>query len=49
MKRFLIGLFDEKFSLFAGYDLASVTNRNFWSGDDGFNHLIRFELTRAFR
>jgi hypothetical protein len=41
--------FYEKLSLFGAYHLMSVTNRNFRSGDDGFDHLLRLELTRAFR
>ena len=37
------------YSLFAQYQLAHVTNRNFRSGGDGLDHLFRVELTRAFR
>jgi hypothetical protein len=41
--------FHEKFSLFSGYELMRVTNRNFRSGDDGYDHLFRVELTHSFR
>jgi hypothetical protein len=41
--------FWDKFSLFGGYRLADVTNRNFRRGDDGFDHLFRVELTHSFR
>jgi hypothetical protein len=27
----------------------SVTNRDFRSGDDGYDNLVRFQLTRSFR
>lgn len=37
------------FSLFAGYEIMDVTNRAFRRGDDGFDHIVRFELTRSFR
>lgn len=41
--------FWDKFSLFGGYRLMDVTNRNFRRGDDGLDHLLRIELTRSFR
>ncbi len=41
--------FYEKFSLFGAYQLMNVANRNFRSGDDGLDHLLRLELTRSFR
>ena len=37
------------YSLFAQYQLTDVENRNFRAGDDGLDHLLRFELTRSFR
>ena len=41
--------FWDKFSLFGAYQLINVANRNFRSGDDGLDHLVRVELTRSFR
>ena len=41
--------FSDGFSLFGAYQLMDVTNRNFRSGSDGFDHLFRVELTRSFR
>lgn len=41
--------FWEKFSLFAQYQLMHVDNRDFRSGDNGFDHLVRLEVTRPFR
>lgn len=41
--------FWDRYSLFAQYLVADVENRNFKSGDDGVDHLLRFELTRSFR
>jgi hypothetical protein len=41
--------FKDRYSLFARYELSRVDNRNFKSGDDGFDHLLRLELTRSFR
>lgn len=38
-----------RYSLFAQYLLSDVRNRRFTPGDDGFEHLIRLELTRSFR
>ena len=37
------------YSLFARYQAMRVRNRDFRSGDDGVDHLLRFELTRLFR
>lgn len=39
----------EKVSLFGAYQLMGVTDRNFRSGDHGFDHFFRIELTRSFR
>lgn len=41
--------FLKKYSLFAQYLLSDVKNRQFRAGDNGFEHLIRLELTRSFR
>lgn len=41
--------FWEKYSLFAQYQLMHVDNRDFRSGDNGFDHLVRLEVTRPFR
>jgi hypothetical protein len=41
--------FWEHYSLFAQYLMSEVKNRQFRAGDDGFDHLVRLELTRAFR
>jgi len=38
-----------RYSLFAQYVLTDVKNRRFVPGDNGFDHLLRFELTRSFR
>ena len=40
--------FWDKYALFAQYQLVDVENRNFRAGDDGLDHLLRFELTRSF-
>ena len=39
----------ERYSLFAQYLVSDVKNRQFRAGDDGFDHLIRLEVTRSFR
>ena len=41
--------FWERYSLFAQYLVSSVKNRHFSAGEDGFDHLVRLELTRSFR
>jgi hypothetical protein len=41
--------FWERYSLFAQYLVSDVKNRQFRAGDNGFEHLIRLELTRSFR
>jgi hypothetical protein len=41
--------FWERYSLFAQYLVSDVKNRQFRTGDNGFEHLVRFELTRSFR
>jgi hypothetical protein len=41
--------FWDRYSLFAQYEIADVTNRNFEAGEDGLDHLLRVELTRTFR
>jgi len=41
--------FWERYSLFAQYQLSHADNRNFRAGDDGFDHLLRLELTRSYR
>jgi hypothetical protein len=41
--------FWERYSLFAQYLISDVKNRQFRPGDDGFEHLLRLELTRSFR
>ena len=41
--------FWDRYSLFAQYQLTDVENRNFRAGDDGLDHLLRFEFTRSFR
>ena len=38
-----------RYSVFAQYLLSDVKNRQFRPGDDGFEHLVRLELTRSFR
>jgi len=41
--------FRDRYSLFGQYQLIHADNRNFRRGDDGFDHLLRLELTRSFR
>jgi hypothetical protein len=41
--------FAENYALFAQYRVRQVENRNFDPGADGFDHFLRFELTRYFR
>jgi len=41
--------FLDRYTLFAQYLVNSVKNRSFQSGADGFDHLVRLELTRSFR
>ena len=41
--------FWDRYSLFAQYLVSDVKNRHFRAGDDGFDHLVRLELTRSFR
>src|SRR5882724_4644347 len=41
--------FWDRYALFAQYLVSSVKNRGFQSGADGFDHLVRIELTRSFR
>ena len=41
--------FWQRYSLFAQYLVSDVKNRQFRAGDDGFEHLVRLELTRSFR
>jgi hypothetical protein len=41
--------FSETLALFAQYRLGHTENRDFVRGDNGFDHLLRFELTRSFR
>jgi len=41
--------FWKRYSLFAQYVVGHVENRRFVRGDDGFDHLVRLELTRSFR
>ena len=41
--------FWDRFSLFAQYLVSDVSSRNFRTGDDGIDHLVRVELTRSFR
>ena len=41
--------FADVYSLFAQYRLARVDNRNFNARDDGWDNLLRVELTRSFR
>lgn len=41
--------FWERYSIFAQYLVSDVENRGFRAGDDGFDHLVRLELTRSFR
>jgi len=38
-----------RYALFAQYLISDVKNRQFRPGDDGIDHLVRFELTRSFR
>jgi hypothetical protein len=54
-ERFVAGAIDfsyrlsERLSLFGQYRLGHTQNRGFVPGNDGFDHLLRFELTRSFR
>jgi hypothetical protein len=41
--------FWDRYSLFAQYQVMDVENRDFRAGDDGLDHLLRFDLTRSFR
>jgi Capsule assembly protein Wzi len=41
--------FWDRYTLFAQYLVNDVKNRQFRSGDDGLDHLVRLELTRSFR
>lgn len=41
--------FWERYSVFAQYLMTHVDNRGFRTGNDGFEHLLRLELTRTFR
>jgi hypothetical protein len=41
--------FWDRYSLFAQYFVSAVKNRGFDAGDDGYDHLVRVELTRSFR
>ncbi|MGH7306308.1 MAG: capsule assembly Wzi family protein [Candidatus Rokuibacteriota bacterium] len=41
--------FRDRYSLFAQYLVSDVKSRNFRSGDDGIDQLLRVELTRSFR
>ena len=41
--------FLDRYTLFGQYLVNSVKNRGFQSGADGFDHLVRVELTRSFR
>ena len=41
--------FWDRYALFAQYLVSDVKNRQFRAGDNGFEHLLRFELTRSFR
>ena len=41
--------FWDRYALFAQYLVSDVKNRHFSAGDDGFDHLVRLELTRSFR
>jgi hypothetical protein len=41
--------FWDKYSLFAQYQLVHVANRDFRTGNDGYENLFRVELTRSFR
>ncbi len=41
--------FWDRYSVFAQYLVSDVKNRNFRTGDDGIDHLLRVELTRSFR
>src|SRR2546427_737173 len=40
--------FWDRYSLFAQYLISDVKNRHFQAGNDGFDHLLRVELTRSF-
>jgi capsule assembly protein Wzi len=41
--------FWDRYALFAQYLVSDVKNRSFVAGNDGFDHLVRLELTRSFR
>jgi len=41
--------FWDRYALFAQYLVSDVKNRQFRAGDNGFEHLLRLELTRSFR
>lgn len=41
--------FADVYSIFGQYRLAHVDNRNFRAHDDGWDHVLRVELTRSFR
>jgi hypothetical protein len=41
--------FATAYSIFAQYRLAHVDNRNFRRTDDGWDNMLRVELTRSFR
>ena len=41
--------FARVYSLFAQAQVMHTSNRNFVSGDDGFDGLVLLELTRSFR
>jgi hypothetical protein len=39
----------DRWAMFGRYQLEDVNNRNFHRGDDGFDHVVRLEITRSFR
>jgi hypothetical protein len=41
--------FWDRYTVFAQYLVSDVKNRQFRAGDNGFEHLLRLELTRSFR
>jgi hypothetical protein len=41
--------FWDRYSLYAQYMVSDVKNRRFRAGEDGFDHLVRLEVTRSFR
>jgi capsule assembly protein Wzi len=41
--------FADVYSIFGQYRIAHVENRNFRAHDDGWDHVLRVELTRSFR